>query len=88
MSGVSILIRLIVASSLTLLPISLQSQEMTFIIYFYYVGLPWSPESGVSPSSEFLPIVSQGLVGSPGACLCTFPVLFFSVLTCGLLWIF
>lgn len=88
MSGVSILIRLLVASSLTLVPIPLQFQETTFIIYFYCGGLPWSFGSGVSSSSEFLPIASQGLVGSPEACLYTFPILFFPVLSCDLLWIF
>jgi hypothetical protein len=42
MSGASLLMRLLVASSFTLLPIPLQFQEIIFIIYFYDEGLPWS----------------------------------------------
>ena len=49
MSGVSVLIKLLMASSLTLLPIPLQFQEMTFIIYVSG-GLPWSLGADFSTS--------------------------------------
>ena len=86
MSKASILIKLLMASSLILLPIPLHFQETTFIIYVSG-GLLWSLVIGFSPSLVLLLIASQGLARCPEAYLCTFPALFFPDLSFSLLWI-
>ena len=77
MSGASLLIRLLVASSFNFLPIPLQFQETIFIIYFYDDGLPWNPALGFLPSSDFCQEVSPEWADYPEACLCKFPDLSF-----------
>jgi len=86
MSGVSVLIKLLMASSLTLLPIPLQFQEMAFIIYVSG-GPPWSHGSDFSTSLTLRQAAFPALVGCPVIFPCTFPTLFSPDLICDLLWI-
>ena len=84
MSGVSVLIKFLMASSLVLLPIPLQFQEMIFIICVSG-GLPWSLGSSFSTSLTLELAVFPRLVGCPEVFLCRSPAPFFPCPFSGLL---
>lgn len=84
MSGISVLSKFLMASSLAFLPIPLQFQEMIFIICVSD-GLPWSLGSGFSASLILELAVFPSLVGYPEVFLCRSPAPFFPCPFSGLL---